>query len=229
MTFGGCSRLGKTGSHTATVEASSCVISEEAGECRLSRNSRQRQKKIKQQASQISSLEAQNKKLGQLLEPKFLVETITQAVASSLKMGKTTNPDSSPSGFISKPYLGIPCPSQLAPGVDGSLDPSLTCRYCKDTRHLKENCVKLTQCLAWNKQKPMSGGTSKPGSDTTKTLATKKGKLKSSSAKDQAVGAKENGPHEFTYEEELIWSIQNASILAMTKLEIMQCAVAKET
>ena len=41
------------------------------------------------------------------------------------------------------------------------------------------------------------------------------------------MGAKENGPHEFTYEEELIWSIHNASILAMTKLEIMQCAVAK--
>ena len=141
---------------------------------RLSRNSRQRQRKINQQASQISSLEAQNKKLGQLLEPKFLVETITQAVASSLKMGKTTNPDSSPSGFISKPYLGRPCPSQLAPGVDGSLDPSLTCQYCKDTRHLKENCVKLTQCLAWNNQEPMSCGTSKPGSDTTKNGPPKK-------------------------------------------------------
>ena len=145
MTFSGHSRSGKTGSHTAVVEVSSCVISKETGEHRLSKNSRQRQNKINQQASHISSLEAQNKKLGQLLEPKFLVETITQAVASSLKMDKTTNPDSSPSGFISKPYLGKPHPSQLAPGVDGSLDPSLTCWYCKDTGHLKENCVKLTQ------------------------------------------------------------------------------------
>ena len=93
---------------------------------------------------QISSLEAQNKKLGQLLEPKFLVETITKAVASNLNMGKSNNTESSPSGFVSKPYLGRPHPSQLAPGVDGSLDPSLTCRYCKDTGHLKENCVKLT-------------------------------------------------------------------------------------
>ena len=86
----------------------------------------------------------QNKKLCQLLEPKFLVETSTQAVASSLKMDKTTKLDSSPSGYKSKPYLGKPCPSQLAPGVDGSLDPALTCWYCKDTSHLKENCVKLT-------------------------------------------------------------------------------------
>lgn len=145
MTFGGRSRLGKTGSRTAAVEVPSCIISGEIGECRLYKNSRQRQRKIDQQALQISSLEAQNKKLRQLLEPKFLVETITQAVASSLKMEKTTDSDSSPRGFISKPYLGKPCPSQLAPGVNSSLDPSLTCQYCKDTGHLKENCIKLTQ------------------------------------------------------------------------------------
>ena len=84
MTFGGWSRSGKTGSHTATVEVSSCVISEETRELRLSKNSRQRQRKINQQALQISSLEAQNKKLGQLLEPKILVETITQAVSCDL-------------------------------------------------------------------------------------------------------------------------------------------------
>ena len=144
MTFGGRSKSGKTSSHTAAIETSSYVILEEAGECKLSKNSRQRQRKIEQQASQISSLEAQNKKLGQLLEPKFLVETITRAVASNLNMGKTNTTESSPSGFVSKPYLGRPRLSQLAPGVDGSLDPSLTCRYCKDTGHLKENCVKLT-------------------------------------------------------------------------------------
>ena len=145
MMFGGQSRSCKTSSHTAAIEASSCIISEETGECRLSKNSRQRQRKIKQKALQISSLEAQNKKLGQLLEPKFLVESITKAVTNNLNMGKTNNAESSPSGFVSKPYLGRPHPSQLAPGVDSSLDPLLTCWYCKDTGHLKENCVKLTQ------------------------------------------------------------------------------------
>ena len=49
MTFSGCSRLGKIGFQTAVVEVSSCVISEEAGECRwLSKNSRQRQNIIYQ-------------------------------------------------------------------------------------------------------------------------------------------------------------------------------------
>ena len=41
------------------------------------------------------------------------------------------------------------------------------------------------------------------------------------------MGAKESGPHKFTHEDKLIWLIHNTSILAMTKLEIMQCAVAK--
>ena len=105
MTFIGHSRLGKTGSNTAAVKVSSCVISEEAGESKLSKNSRQRQNKINQQASQISSLEAQNRKLNQLLEPNFLVETIIQAVASSLTMVGNTRPDNSTSGYNSKPYL----------------------------------------------------------------------------------------------------------------------------
>ena len=56
---------------------------------------------------------------------------------------------------------------------------------------------------------------------------TKEGKLKSPSARDQAAGVNESGPHKYTYEGELIWSIRNASILATTKLKIMQCAVAK--
>ena len=43
MMFGGRSKSGKTSSHTAAIETSSYVISEEAGECRLSKNSRQRQ------------------------------------------------------------------------------------------------------------------------------------------------------------------------------------------
>ena len=143
--FSGRSRSGKTHSHTSSVEVSSCVISEEAGEHKLSKNSQQRQNQINKQISHISSLEAQNQKLSQLLEPKFLVETINQAVASTLNIAKNTKPGNSCSGYTSQPYLGKPHPSQLAPGVDGILDPALTCQYCKDTSHIKENCMKLTQ------------------------------------------------------------------------------------
>ena len=144
MTFGGRSTSVKASSHTSSVEVSSCVISEEAGEHTLSKNYQQMQSQIKKQAAHISSLVAQNQKLSQLLEPKFLVETITQAVASSLIIGKDIKPYSSSSGYTGKPFLGKLCPSQLAPGVAGSLDLALNRWYCKDTSHLKENCVKLT-------------------------------------------------------------------------------------
>ena len=52
------------------------------------------------------------------------------------------------------------------------------------------------------------------------------GKIESPPAMNQAAGAKQSGPHN-NYVEDLIQSIHNASILAATKLEIMQCAVAK--
>ena len=118
----------------------------------------QRQNHIDQQASKISSLEAQNQKLTQLLEPKFLVETITKAVASNLNINAGNKPQKSDtdgtSGYTRKPYLGNPRSPKLTPGIDGSLDPELSCQYCKDTSHLKENCVKFNRRLAWENRQP---------------------------------------------------------------------------
>ena len=50
--------------------------------------------------------------------------------------------------YVSTLYLGKPWPSKLAPGVDGSLNTDLECQCCKDTDHLKENCIKLNCQLA---------------------------------------------------------------------------------
>ena len=44
---------------------------------------------------------------------------------------------------------------------------------------------------------------------------------------DQPKGEKESGPHPDNEEKVLILQLNNASILAETKIEIMQCAVAK--
>ena len=154
LTFGSRSRSGRVSSRTAAIETTASVISEVSREPKLSKNSRQRQHKIDQQATKISSLEAQNQKLAQLLEPKFLVETITKAVASNLNINTDKKSAQSESGYTGKPYLGKPRPSKLAPGIDGSLDPELSCRYCKDTGHLKENCIKLNRRLAWENKQP---------------------------------------------------------------------------
>ena len=51
-------------------------------------------------------------------------------------------------GFIpreGKPFLGRAREPQLSAGKDGTTDPDKTCRYCKDTAHVLENCVCL-QC-----------------------------------------------------------------------------------
>ena len=154
LTFGSRSRLGKVSSWTAAIETTASVISEVSWEPKLSKNSRQRQHKVDQKAAKISSLEAQNQKLAQLLEPKFLVETITKAVASNLNISVDKKSSQNESGYTSKPYLGKPRPSKLALGIDGSLDPELSCRYCKDTSHLKENCIKLNRRLAWGNKQP---------------------------------------------------------------------------
>ena len=155
MTFGSHSRLAKVSSQTAAIETIASTISEVLWEPKLSKNSQQRQNRIDQQASKISSLEAQNQKLAQLVEPKFLVETITKAVASNLNINVGNRPQQrEASGYTSKPYLGKPRPSKLAPGIDGSLDPELSCWYCKDTGHLKENCMKLNRRLAFENKQP---------------------------------------------------------------------------
>ena len=155
LTFGSCSKLGKVSPWTAAIETTASMISEVPQEPKLSKNSQQRQHKIAQQATKISSLEAQNQKLAQLLEPKFLVETITKAVASNLNINAGDKPQqSAASGYTGRPYLGKPRPLKLALGIDESLNPELSCWYCKDTGHLKENCIKLNRRLALENKQP---------------------------------------------------------------------------
>ena len=108
------------------------------------------------QEAQIKSLQTQNQQLQGLLDPKLLVNVISQAVITSLKLGlQLTNKggiDAEGAGFITKPYLGKPRSSQLAPGADGSLNPELECQYCKDTGHLKDNCIKRNQWLSYEQK-----------------------------------------------------------------------------
>ena len=40
-------------------------------------------------------------------------------------------------------FIGRPRQPQLACCADGTLQPSVTCFYCKDTGHVKDNCVLL--------------------------------------------------------------------------------------
>ena len=90
---------------------------------KLSKNSRQHQNKINNQGTQINSLQIQNDQLRGLLDPTLLVDAISQAVTTSLKMNfqpvSKGGAGMNVTAYVSKPYLGKPQPSQLAPGADG--------------------------------------------------------------------------------------------------------------
>ena len=45
-------------------------------------------------------------------------------------------------------YIGRPRQPQLVHGANGTLQPSVTCFYCKDTRNIKDNCVWLNNKIA---------------------------------------------------------------------------------
>ena len=114
-------------------------------------------------AAQLSMCIKDNKELHKKLDafdPNKIVEVVTQAVAGSYQKSfqkpntyqKSTNPfvpsqqkqqANQGSNPFSKPYLGPYREPQVTPGADGSLNPALSCRYCKDTGHDVSNCAKV--------------------------------------------------------------------------------------
>ena len=89
-----------------------------------------------------------------------IMEVIMQAVAGGYQKSfqkpntyqKSTNPfvpsqqkppASQNTNPFGKPYLGPPREPQVTPSADGSLNPALSCKYCKDTGHDVSNCAKV--------------------------------------------------------------------------------------
>ena len=113
--------------------------------------------------AQLSMCIKDNKELHKKLDafdPSKIVEVVTQAVAGGYQKSfqkpntyqKSTNPfipsqqkqqANQGSNPFSKPYLGPYREPQVTPGADGSLNPALSCRYCKDTGHDVSNCAKV--------------------------------------------------------------------------------------
>ena len=116
----------------------------------LLHNSRQREAKINAQAAEIANMKAElnkslqeNKQLKSLFSPEKMVEAMTKVVST---MTVQSHPSSSSKGTQYQgvlSFIGRPRPPQLACGAEGTLLPSVTCNYCKDTGHFKDNCVWL--------------------------------------------------------------------------------------
>ena len=139
----------------------------------LSYNSRQRQTKINAQATEITTMKTElnkalqeNKRLKSLFSPEKMVEAMPKVVdAMTLQSHPTSSRGTQYQGASS--YIGRPRQPQLACAANGTLQPSMTCFYCKDTGHVKDNCVWLNKksvCKLAQEQVTTSGKTNtKPG------------------------------------------------------------------
>ena len=97
---------------------------------------------IEQQKWEIENLKA-TQATG--VSPQQLVNAILQAMSYLYVGNKKTLTNNSSNG--DKKFVGTPRPSKPSMGIDGSLDASLTCQYCKDTGHEIDNSKQLQQKL----------------------------------------------------------------------------------
>ena len=95
-----------------------------------------------------------------------MVEAITKVVSvMTVQSCPTSSRGTQYQGVLS--YIGRPRQPQLACGANGTLQPSVTFFYCKDTRHIKDNCVqlnnKITHELTQEQVTAAGKATIKPG------------------------------------------------------------------
>ena len=161
----------------ATVSATAVEIGDSE---HLSRNSRQRQSKIDAQAAEIAQMKTElnkalqeNKQLKNLFSPDKMVKAMTKAVSSMTVQSHPTLTSKGTQYQGALSFIGRPRPPQLACGANGTLLPSITCNYCKDTGHFKDNCVQLNNKIARElaQDQAMQKASAKPGS--TKSLPKK--------------------------------------------------------
>ena len=87
---------------------------------------------------------AENSQIRELLSPATLTTAFTNTLtASKTSFANKSHYASSQQPGQSKPFLGKRHPSKLTVWKDGVTNPEQSCRYCKDTGHLLENCLRL--------------------------------------------------------------------------------------
>ena len=134
--------------HKVVTAKSTAVDSGDAGD-HLSHNSRKRQNKINAQVAEIPTIKAklnmaleENKKLKDLFNAEKMIEAMTKVVSIMTVQGHPKTSKGTQYQGASN-YIGRKSQSQLASGANGMLQPGITCFYCKDTGHIKKNCVWL--------------------------------------------------------------------------------------
>ena len=146
------------GKHAKAVSATSTAVDSGDMGDHLSHNSRKRQNKIDAQAAEIATVKAElnkalqeNKKLKDLFSAEKMIEAMAKVVSTMTMQG---HPKTSKGTQYQGPsnYIGREQQPQLANGADGTLQPGITCFYCKDTGHIENNCVWLNNKIVYELQ-----------------------------------------------------------------------------
>ena len=90
----------------------------------------------------------ENQKLKDMFNLDWLVETMTKSV-SNMTMKESPKSLQGTQYKSASNYVGRLRQCKLAGGADEMPDPKVSCHYCKDTGHTKDNCVWLNNRIAW--------------------------------------------------------------------------------
>ena len=141
------------GKHSKAVNATSVVVENDDTDQHLSHNSWEQQNKIDAQATEITTVKAklnkalQEKKLKDLFNLEKMMEAMTKEVsAMTVKEHLKTSQGIQYKGASN--YVGRQQQTQLASGANGMLKLNTTRYYCKDTGHMKDNCIWLNNKVA---------------------------------------------------------------------------------
>ena len=91
-----------------------------------------------------------------------MVAAMSKAVSAMTMQGCSTSSRGTQYKGASS-YISREWQSQLAHGAKGTVQLSVTCFYCKDTGHIKNNCVWLNKKNHARTSGPRTGDSSKKG------------------------------------------------------------------
>ena len=167
----------------------------------------------------LAAIQADNQRLKEKLErlEKLESNNLAQVLAQAVTYG---NQNQSGAQQRSK-FMGKPREPKLTPGTDGSLNPNIKCRYCKDTGHITKVCPRIKARDEYNAAKAAAKSAK---SEKLTALGQKDpGQGQTSTGKAKLSGKRQYSDNDW---EQLVEHVRCNTITRASKLEIMEQAVA---
>ena len=87
-------------------------------------------------------------KLKEMFNPNWLVKAMTKVVSNNMTMKESPKTSQGTQYKGAFNYVSRLRQPELACGANGKLKPNVSCHYCKDRGHIKDNCVCLNNKIS---------------------------------------------------------------------------------